>query len=82
MKTYTETDIKLIYADLIERMGCDVGAVCNWSGADSVSLETWEKAWWQAFVDTCEHEKDCGRYLERNRIAQELIRLNEKPLNL
>ena len=55
---YTSTEVKEIYAQLIERMGCDAEAVCNWPGVDGVSLKDWDEAWWQAFQDTCEFEKN------------------------
>lgn len=76
-KTYTELDIKEIYAQLIEQIGADSGAVCNWSGADKVSLEDWKKAWWVALQDYGEYERKCGAYDERKRIAAELLKLNE-----
>lgn len=76
-KTYTELDIKEIYAQLIDQMGHDAGTVCNWSGYDTVSLDDWKKAWWEAFNDHCKYEQECATYNERKRIAAELLKLNE-----
>lgn len=76
-KTYTELDIKEIYANLIEQIGADGGAVCNWCGVDTVSLEDWKKAWWEALQDYGEYERERGAYDERKRIAAELLKLNE-----
>lgn len=77
MKTYTEAEVKEIYALLIEQIGCDAGAVCNWSGVDTVSLEDWKKAWWQALQRYGDYEQKIGAYNERKRIATELLKLNE-----
>lgn len=57
---YTLTEVKEMYAQLIERMGHDAGAVCNWSGVDNATLEQWDKAWWAAFNDICEFERNCA----------------------
>lgn len=76
-KTYTELEVKEIYAQLIERMGHDAGAVYNWSGYDTVSLDDWGKAWWAAFNDHCKYEQEIAKYNERKRIAAELLKLNE-----
>lgn len=77
MKSYTETEVKEIYALLIDQVGHDSGAVCNWSGVDTVSLEDWKKAWWQALQEYGEYERSRGAYRERKRIAEELLKLNE-----
>lgn len=76
-KTYTELEVKEIYAQLIEQIGADGGAVCKWSGVDTLSLEDWKKAWWQALQDYGKYEQECGAYNERKRIAAELLKLNE-----
>jgi hypothetical protein len=76
-QTYTETDIKEIYAMLIEQIGFDAGAVCNWSGVDTVSLEDWKASWWQHLREYGEYEQRIGAYNERKRIAGELLALNE-----
>lgn len=72
-KTYTELEIKEIYANLIEQIGADGGSVCNWSGIDTVSLDGWKKAWWTALQSYADYERNQGRYLERQRIASELL---------
>lgn len=78
MKTYTETEVKEIYAHLIEQIGHDAGAVCNWSGVDTVSLEDWKKAWWQALQDYGNYEHEIGAYKEREKIARGLLKQNEQ----
>ncbi len=77
MKTYTETEVKEIYALLVNQIGFDAGAVCNWSGVDSVSLDVWKAAWWQHFQEYGKYEQEIGSYNERKRIAEELLKLNE-----
>lgn len=79
MKTYTELEVKEIYAQLINQIGHDAGSVCNWSGVDTVSLEDWKKAWWQALREYGEEEQQCGAYRERERIAKQLLKENEAP---
>lgn len=76
-KTYTELEVKEIYANLIEQIGHDSGAVCNWSGYDTVSLDDWKKAWWEALQEHCDYERDRGRFFERQRIASELMAFDE-----
>lgn len=76
-KTYTETEVKEIYANLIDQIGHDAGAVCNWSGVDTVSLEDWKKAWWEALQEYGKYEQRCGAHNERKRIAEELLKPND-----
>lgn len=80
-KTYSELDIKQIYADLIEQIGHDAGAVCHWEGVDSISLDEWKKAWWAEWNSHTEYEKRNGAYHERARIAAELLKINQDRPN-
>lgn len=77
MNVYYEIDLKKIYADLIEQIGHDAGAVCKWNGVDSISLEDWKKAWWEEFRSYTQYEQEHGAYHERERIIKELTKLNQ-----
>lgn len=68
--SYTREEVKGIMADLIERMGCDAGAVCQWQGVDACSLEDWGRAWWEAFLDVCNFEASSAKIAERNKIIK------------
>lgn len=63
---------KEVYANIIDSMGHDAGAVCNWNGVESVSIEDWHKAWWEAFNEQCEYERLQGAMHERKRIIAPL----------
>lgn len=76
-KTYTETEVKKIYADLIEQIGCDAGFVCQWSGVDFVSLEVWKNAWNKSLREHEEYLQRIGAHNERKRIAEQLLELNK-----
>jgi len=60
---YTLTEVKEMYAQLIDRMGVDAGYVCKWSGVDSATLKEWDDAWWKALNDTIDFERACERNL-------------------
>lgn len=76
-ETYTELEIKEIYANLIEQIGADSGAVCGYCGIDTISLNVWKKAWWSALQDYAKYEQEIGAYNERKRISEDLLKLNE-----
>lgn len=75
--TYTEQDIKLIYANLIEQIGWDSGACCEWMGYDALSVEEWKAQWWRCLQEYGRYEQSIGAFDERKRIAHELLTLND-----
>lgn len=77
-KTYTETEVKKIYADLIEGIGSDAASVCHWAGIDSVSLEDWKRGWHEALRSHEDYLQRIGAYNERKRIAKQLLELNNE----
>lgn len=76
-KTYTETEVKEIYAYAIEQLGFDAGAICQWSGVDKISLDDWKEAYWKTINEYARYEFQCGARKERERIVEYLLNKNK-----
>lgn len=80
-ESYSLSEVKQIYAELINQIGHDAGACCNWNGYDTLTLDEWKTAWWQEFQSYTTYERENAIHYERARLAAELLKLNNHTPN-